>query len=209
MNQRMKCIVCSMLMVVCISACGKDTAQYITFEEPISTQEPESETEISQVEDVETETEETWIYVYVCGEVEQAGVYMLLEGSRVFDLFELAGGLTQDAALDYWNQAGVLTDGQMIYVPTKEEAEERQEGWDISSNTSENANTNDTSGKINLNTASLEQLMEIPGIGEAKAKAILNYRETNGSFSAIEDVMQIEGIKEGVFSKMKDYIVVD
>lgn len=209
---KLKCMLWSIPIVICISACGNDTMQYVALEETVSTQEAESETQEAEEKPQaeETKTEEGLIYVYVCGEVAHAGVYTLSDGSRMFDLFELAGGLTENAAENYWNQASLLTDGQMVYVPTKEEAEERQqEGWDVSSNVSENANTNDTTGKINLNTASLEQLMELPGIGESKAKAILSYRETNGRFSAIEEVMNIEGIKEGVFAKMKDYIVVD
>lgn len=209
---KLKCMLWSILIVICISACGNDTMQYVALEESASAQETESETQEAEErpQTEETETEEGLIYVYVCGEVAHAGVYTLSDRSRMFDLFEQAGGLTENAAESYWNQASLLTDGQMVYVPTKEEAEERQqEGWDVSSNLSENANTNDTTGKINLNTASLEQLMELPGIGESKAKAILSYRETNGGFSAIEEVMNIEGIKEGVFAKMKDYIVVD
>jgi competence protein ComEA len=91
-----------------------------------------------------------------------------------------------------------------------EEAKEQQwSGLDNSTNPAETTGTDNTSGKININTASMEQLMEIPGIGEAKAKAIINYRETNGGFSSIEEVMNIEGVKEGVFSKMKEYIVVN
>ena len=103
-----------------------------------------------------------------------------------------------------------MVDGEMIYVPTVEEAKEGQlDRLDNSSDRNDSTDTNDTSGKININTASLEQLMEIPGIGESKARAIITYRDTNGGFSSIEEVMNIEGIKEGVFSKMKEYIVVN
>lgn len=208
--KHMKCMLCGMLIMSCISACGKDTAQYITSEEVYSATEKkeiELQETVSEAESEKINSEPVLIYVYICGAVENSGVYTLSSGSRVCDLFELAGGLTEEAAADYWNQASLLTDGQMLYVPTNEEAKERQErGLDVSSEQSEHAST---SGKINLNTASLEQLMEIPGIGESKARAILNYRETNGGFSSIEEVMNIEGIKEGVFSKMKEYIVVN
>ena len=89
----------------------------------------------------------------------------------------------------------------MIYVPTLEEAEERKQS---------SLNVEDTrSQKVNINVASKEQLMTIPGIGEAKALAIIAYREKNGMFSKIEDVMNVEGIKDGMFAKMKEYIVVN
>lgn len=214
----LKSVLLCTLIVVCICGCGKGTAQYISSEEVTSmeeakqdTQEAVSDTQQSEWDvDVDTDTEESLLYVYVCGAVHQPGVYTLPEGSRVCDLFEAASGLTDEAAKDYWNQARLLVDGEMIYVPTIEEAKERQQsGLDVSSQQSGSMNTDDTSGKINLNTASLEQLMEIPGVGESKARAILEYRETNGGFSSIEEVMNIEGIKEGVFSKMKEYIVVN
>ena len=66
-----------------------------------------------------------------------------------------------------------------------------------------------TNGKVNINTASKQQLMTIPGVGEAKAQAIMSYREANGSFSSIDEVKKVEGIKDGVFAKMKEYIVIN
>lgn len=202
------------LIVVCICGCGKNTAQYISSEEVNATESLKNELQeqpsVSETQQSEMDTEEKLLYIYVCGAVHQPGVYTLSVGSRVYDLFEAAGGLTEDAALDYWNQARLLVDGEMLYVPTMQEAQERQfSGLDVSSNPLDSANADDTSGKINLNTASLEQLMEIPGVGESKARAILDYREANGGFSSIEEIMNIEGIKEGVFSKMKEYIVVN
>lgn len=196
------------LIVVCICGCEKGTAKYVSSEDFIENQQVESESPIEEREILQAEEE--FLYVYVCGEVNSPGVYTLSKGSRVCDLFEVAGGLTENAATDYWNQARLLVDGEMLYVPTIEEAETRQNrDKEVSLNQPESSDTSDTGGKINLNTASIDQLMQIPGIGEAKAKAILSYREEHGGFSSIEDVMNIEGIKEGVFSKMKEYIVVN
>lgn len=197
------------LIVVCICACGKDTSAYISSEEKGSSESAEVSTQeiSSELEEIELETQETLLYVYICGAVNKPGVYTLPEGSRVCDLFVAAGGLADDAATDYWNQARILVDGEMLYVPTVEEAKERYSGG--LEDSYQVADANNASGKINLNTASVEQLMEIPGIGESKARAIINYRDTNGGFSSIEEVMNIEGIKEGVFSKMKEYIVIN
>ena len=185
------------LLVVCLCSCGKSTVSYIE-NESAALEETESEQE-TEMGDEEQETEKKIIYVYVCGQVEKPGVYTLLEGSRIYDVFELAGGLTEEADADYWNQARLLKDGEMIYVPSKEEVKDRtfedtQRGKE------------DKSEKININTASKEELMTLPGIGEAKAMAILTYRQQNGPFSSIEEVKQVEGIKEAVFSKIKVYI---
>ena len=199
----LKSVLLCTLIVVCICGCGRRTAQYIgTQDVSVETEGGQVETEMKESEVPSQETEAQLLYVYVCGEVAFPGVYTLSDGSRICDLFEAAGGLTENAAPDYWNQARLLVDGEMIYVPTIEEAKERLESG-------LSTNTDNTNGKINLNTASLDQLMEIPGIGEAKASAILRYREENGGFSSIEEIMNIEGIKEGVFSKMKEYIVVN
>lgn len=144
------------------------------------------------------------IYVQVAGAVHKPGVYELPEGSRVFQALELAGGMTADAQLKSLNQAALLSDGEMIWVMTVEEAAAQpiQEGEASGSGSARE------DGKVNLNTATEEELMGLPGIGASKAASIINFREENGSFTKIEDLMKIEGIKEGVFSKIKDYVIV-
>ena len=159
------------------------------------------------------------ICVYVCGEVCVPGVYMLPEGARICDAVEAAGGLTQEASRDYWNLAERLVDGAMISVPTEAEAKERlgagagqgaseMTGQKTLSDGEDVAASSDDS-RVNLNTATVEELMTIPGIGEAKAKAIVSYRQENGNFSSIEEIMNISGIKEGLFRQIKDYIMVN
>ena len=202
---KIKSVLWGTLVVVCLSACGNDTAQYL--ETPV--EEPVLESQDSEVASDEADTQtskvEQSVYVYVCGQVKAPGVYSLPESSRVYDAFAAAGGLTEAAATDYWNQARVLVDGEMIYVPTLEEAKERQVGELPTDSFSPEADD----GRVNINTASKEELMTIPGIGEAKAVAIIAYREKNGPFSSLEELMQVEGIKDGVFSKMKDYIKIN
>lgn len=158
------------------------------------------------------------IYVDVCGAVASPGVYRLPAGSRIFQAVELAGGLLPEAAGEYVNQARSLEDGQQVYVPTREEAEElgtpvRTEeagaaAKDPGSGGQEPAGSG-SGGKIDLNTAQLEELTALTGIGESKARAIIAYREEHGGFSSIEEICQVQGIKEGTFLKIKDKIAVE
>ena len=189
------------LVVVCICSCGKDTAYYVDSEGEDSVMQQGMQEETSEQMD-EQDSKMAEIYVYVCGQITKPGVYVLPQGSRICDLFELAGGFTKDAAIDYWNQARLLTDGEMIYVPTAEEVKDRP----FDENT---ANNTDDSNKVNINTASKEELMTLPGIGEARALAIIAYRKENGPFTSIAELKEVEGIKDGVFSKMKDYIEIN
>ena len=113
--------------------------------------------------------------------------------------------MTENAAPELVNQAEVVADGTRVYVPDQEEADEFRNG-------TEGLGTEVTGGaekgKININTAGKDELMTLTGIGETKAESILEYREENGKFESIEELMQIEGIKEGVFNKIKDDITI-
>ncbi len=133
------------------------------------------------------------IYVFVCGAVENPGVYELQQGSRVFEAIQAAGGFSEEAAVNEVNQAELLEDEMKLYVPTRQELAVQAE---------------EDSGKININKASLADLMTLPGVGEAKANQIIQYREENGAFQSIEDIMLISGIKEGLFQKIKEYITI-
>ena len=156
------------------------------------------------------------ICVHVCGAVKDPGVYELGVDSRIADAVRAAGGFTDKASKNYLNLAAVVTDGQKITVPTK--AETRNGGTDGNNSLTGNAADNgqgDSPGSapgnkgtaVNINTAGIEELMTIPGVGESKAESIIEYRQKNGNFKCKEDIMNITGIKEGVFSKISDYIV--
>ncbi len=147
----------------------------------------------------EEQKQEKTICVYVCGAVMQVGVYELEEGSRVYEAIEKAGGFADNADIYEINQAALLQDEEQIYVPTVGEMQSvpQEEGKESGKN-----------GKINLNTATKEELMTLAGIGESKADSIIKYREEQGKFQSIEDIKQIEGIKDGVFQKIKDLITV-
>ncbi|MGN0250484.1 MAG: helix-hairpin-helix domain-containing protein [Oliverpabstia sp.] len=145
------------------------------------------------------------IFVDVCGAVQQPGVYELPAGSRIFQAIALAGGLTEEAESRLINQAEVLTDGQQIRIYTREESEKQE----IAAVAGQNADVQGTTeAKINLNRADKNVLMTLQGIGEAKAEAILAYRQEKGGFSSVEELMQVEGIKDKLYEKLKDKVTV-
>ena len=168
------------------------------------------------------EMQQAMIYVDVCGAVANPGVFQLAAGSRVFQAIEAAGGYLPEAALTCVNRAGVLTDGQQLYILTQEEME--RQGLDPAEmagasdgQMNGSAGTGQNTGmaaqvqqdnRININTADEAQLTTLTGIGATRAQAIIAYREENGPFAAIEDIMNVQGIKEGTFAKIKDEIVV-
>lgn len=139
------------------------------------------------------------VFVYVCGAVKFPGVYELPAGSRVYQAIDAAGGVTKDAFPEGINQALVLRDEDRIFVPDSNETE---------TGSSVGAVDTEENGKINLNTATAEELMTLSGIGASRADAILKYREEHGAFSSTEEIMNVQGIKEGTYSKIKDEIVV-
>ena len=168
------------------------------------------------------EMQQAMIYVDVCGAVANPGVFQLAAGSRVFQAIEAAGGYLPEAALTCVNRAGVLTDGQQLYILTQEER--GRQGLDpaemsgasdgqMNGSAGTGQNTGMTAqvqqdNRININTADEAQLTTLTGIGATRAQAIIAYREENGPFAAIEDIMNVQGIKEGTFAKIKDEIVV-
>lgn len=155
---------------------------------------------------------ETLIYVHVCGQVKEPGVYSLKEGSRLYEAIEMAGGVTENGVCDALNLAVVLEDGMRIMVPDTEQAKQ----WVDTENapagslgmTVKDTSDAGTAGKVNLNRASVQELMTLNGIGQSRAEAIVRYREEIGSFQTIEDVMNVSGIKENAFNKIKDNITV-
>lgn len=164
------------------------------------------------------------IFIHVCGEVTIPGVYDLEEGSRIYQAIEMAGGFTEDAAQDFLNMAESLEDGMKIQVPNRKEAGEwdtrkavtypESTGWTQEKEAAgaggfqERSNSNTGTAKVNLNTAAKEQLMTLKGIGEARAEAIIAYRQELGPFTRIEDIMEVSGIKEAAFQKIKEDITV-
>ena len=137
------------------------------------------------------------VYIHICGEVKKPGVYLFSSAPRLVEVVKRAGGFTKKADRSAVNQAESVADGSQIRIPSKK-----------SGKSVEKAQDDVSEGKVNINTASREELMTLNGIGESKASQIISYREANGAFEKIDDIMNITGIKEGVFSKIKDYIIV-
>ncbi len=162
------------------------------------------------------------VYVHICGCVVRPGVYELPAGSRIYEALEAAGSITEEGDGDFLNLALEAEDGMKVEVPDREQARLwREQGMGPEGTAVSSGQTSGKvfvgqgaggrqadSGKVNLNTASREELMTLTGIGESRADAIIRYREMYGGFQSIEDVMNVSGIKEGAFEKIKDSITV-
>ena len=171
----------------------------------------------------DSDSGDTSCYVYVCGQVTSPGVYKLEEGQRIFEAVELAGGFTGEARPEYLNLAEPVFDGMKILVP--DEAQASDPSWNGQIGSSGTVPGTGGSGfgaadaysqdrgavpmkKVNINSASKEELMTLTGIGESRAADIIRYRTEQGAFSRIEDIMNVPGIKEASFRKLKDQIEV-
>lgn len=174
-----------------------EVIENITEEEPVDTQE---------------------ILVHVTGAVKREGIVRLKEGARIADAIEAAGGVTEKTNIGQVNLAYEVEDGQKIYIPSiddkKEEGVEKiiekeyvtsEPGDEVVLEEESNNNKND---KININTANLIELQEIPGVGEATAQKIISYREENGKFKNIEDIKNVKGIGDSKFEDMKKNICI-
>jgi len=154
----------------------------------------------------ETETEPP-CYVHVCGEVVSPGVYRMENGQRAFEAIALAGGFTAEAAQEYLNLAQPVTDGMKLEVPDRLWAEQHAgaagQGGEQAAGPDGQART-----LVNINTASKEELMTLRGIGEARAEDIIRVREQRGGFGSIEEIMEVPGIKNAAFEKIRDDITV-
>lgn len=161
--------------------------------------------------EISSDTEEAnEIIVDIKGAVVNPGIYHLKSNAIVQDVITLAGGLTEDADTSNLNLSKKVTDEMVITVYTHEEVKdlEKQEAIVETENESKDDDDTTTSGLVSINTASLEELMTLPGIGEAKAKSIIQYRENCGKFAKKEDLLNISGIGEKVYAELEAYITI-
>lgn len=153
-------------------------------------------------------TQARTIFVHVCGFVKHPGVYELSPDARADAAIEAAGGFTKEADENAWNLAAPLEDGMQIYIPDEDSA--AREGQAANAAGSAGAGAGAESGsKVNINTATKEELMTLSGIGESRAEEILRTRQEIGAFASIEEIKEVSGIGDGIFGRIKDSITVN
>lgn len=188
-------IIVLFLLISMISGCDSESEK-ISLATESSENIPETDS-ISIDED---------IYVYIHGQVKTPGVYTLKQGSRLFSAIKMAGGFTKKAQKDYLNLAEQMQDGQSVYVMSKKEYQNVKEIPSTDKDLEDNNSTKEDT--ININTANLQELMNLPGIGQTKASAIIEYREKNGDFTNTTDIKNVSGIGEATFSNIENMITV-
>lgn len=196
-----------LISVLLFAGCGEETEVYVAGDASAGEagESPAEEPEVTDTPAPEEEAKEipASLWVYICGAVQTPGVYELPAGSRIYHAIEAAGGMLPEAEARAVNQAQELSDGEQITIPTVEEAGE------LPQTASQGAVQEDAGdGRVNLNTAGIEELCTLNGIGESRAQAILDYREKNGGFQSIEELMNVDGIKEKTFEKLKESVTV-
>lgn len=164
--------------------------------------------EIESVEEVEEEMEIKTIFIDIGGEVNNPGLYELPEGARVNDAINIAGGITKNADLTNVNLAYILEDAIKILIPKKEVKKANKTASIQKSVVTTAITSQNEGGKININTATKEQLKELNGIGDATANKIINYRTEKGNFKNIEELKNISGIGDSKYNNVKEKICV-
>lgn len=224
------CVVILLILVKIKLRSQNEVEEEIVKEEEIF--EGEEVDEVSVLEEVE---ESQYVVVDVKGAVKNPGVYQLEEGKRVTDAINMAGGLGEGANTSLINLAAILEDSMVVIVYTNREVLDYKDSKTIvsenyscpdvtndvciceedvitveqdKSNVSSEETTGGSSTKISINKATLEELMTISGIGESKARAIIEYRESKGAFKTIEDIKQVSGIGDSLYEKIKEYITI-
>lgn len=184
--------VCMLLLTACTS---EEQGVIYTNEAVLS----EPDTSLETIVELQTQCD---VYVQVNGEVKNPGVYQVRSDFRVFQVIDTAGGFTELADKEAVNMARPVQDEMVIYVPAQ--GEQLSERIDSVIGSEESEDT----GKVNLNTASKERLMTLPGIGESKASAIIAYREEQGRFTDVSQLKEISGIKDSTYEKLVDLITI-
>ena len=191
------------MTAIVLTACSPDSVLIVggeTYTAPLGQQEIGEEVGAAETDGVPESSDGAVVMVHICGWVAAPGVYGVPEGSRVYEVIDLAGGFLPEAAESYLNLAQVVSDGQKLVVPSVDEI--RADPYGLSVGEGE-------SSLININTADKTRLMTLPGIGQSRAEAIIAWREQNGSFQTPEEIMQVSGIKEAAYEKIKRLITVE
>ena len=196
-------IIISITIVCSVIFYKKETEEFIYY----NYVEDEVEKTIVNQTNNEAEATASKIKVYVTGEVNIPGVKELEEGARIEDAINCSGGITSQADISKVNLAYPLEDGQKLYIPNIND-KNTEEYISIGNENGVIENASDGSvNNININKATVSELMKIPGVGEALAKRIIDYRKENGKFIKIEDLKNVSGIGDKKFDSLKEYIV--
>ena len=202
MGNKSKLIVFIIIIVVSIGGLALkgyfNDQVYVLNEENI---EDDKQKEIK--EETDEKIVEKEITIYISGEVKEPGVVTLKNDKRLADAVKLVGGVTEDADLNNVNLAVKLEDEMHYIIPKKGESISNSQN-----NVIPNNNTNNQNGKININTATIQELDQIPGVGEATANKILTYRDEVGKFKSIEEIKNVSGIGEKKYENMKEFICI-
>ena len=204
------------MLIICIIYYfyTKDNIAFSTDEEIFI--ENNVEEEIEETEEVNQTSNK--IIIHISGAVNKEGIVELEENSRIADAVEKAGGLKENADINKINLAFKLEDGMKVYIPSIEERkneininnqiDEEQTSKYITSTSELNEDTNQNTGKVNINTANQTELETLPGIGPTTALKIINYRKEKGKFKSIEDIKEVSGIGDTKYEKIKDLICI-
>lgn len=164
---------------------------------------------VNEEKNQDVKTERKNIVVEIKGEVVKPNVYTLAENSRVNDIIEKAGGLTSEANINNINRASLLSDGECIVIRNinDKDVDMQEENLNNKVNTLSQGSSSASSGdSININTASKDELKTLSGIGDTKAEAIIEYRDSNGGFKSIDELKNVSGIGEGTLNKIREKI---
>lgn len=206
-------LICPTILLVKDKLNSKDDIYVLTEESTVSDENKNNDKK-EKIEDEEENISNKEITVYVSGEVNKSGVVTLKEGDRLAVAVEKLGGTTKKADLNNINLAIRVKDEEHYIIPKIGEAKQEDlkdvnNTKDIENAEIKNENTAKDSSKININTATLEELDKLPGVGEATANKIISHREENGQFKTIEDIKNVNGIGDKKFEKMKELICVN
>jgi len=193
-------LICIFIIILVLSAIGygilynNEEKNNIKFEEEIIQIEESVESVI---------VEKSKIFVDISGEVNSPGLYELDEGSRINDAINVAGGVTENACLDDVNLAYILSDGMKVTIPKKNKNLSYTKTPVIFTGAS-----NDSQQLININTATIEELCKLDGVGESTAKKIINFRSEKGGFKSKEELKNVQGIGESKYNLLKNNITI-
>lgn len=210
-NQKKKIFIIGAIVIIVIGGIVYSWIETKKEEEYLELEDNNAIYQENIIENGEREEVEK-IVVHISGQIVNPGVITLEKGARIIDAIHIAGGITEEADLTNVNLAYVLEDAQKIYIPSSKDKEgdidmiqENKEGIILSKNLD---SKQQEKRKVNINTASQEELEKLPGIGNSIALRIVNYRKENGKFNTIEEIKNVSGIGENKFNHIKDNIYV-